>query len=102
MKKLGDLRKIGIKKIKIFEHEKNPASGKNADNQKDLLSPPFRSFDEKACRIIDRDGQSKNENVNRDKGHIEYTTCRQEKKPAIAMGNPKIEKGDRWKKDQKR
>jgi hypothetical protein len=91
MKKFGDLGKIGIKKIKIFKDEQHTASGEDANDQIDLLSSPLRFLDENSRSVIDGDGQSQNEDVNRDESHIEDTTCRQQKKPAIPMGNDKIE-----------
>src|SRR4030042_2187938 len=91
MEKMGGLSKIGIKKIKIFKDKNGATGGNNTHDQKNLLPFPFRSFNQEPCRVIDGDGQSKNEDVDREEGHIENPTCRQEKKPAIPGGNQKIE-----------
>jgi hypothetical protein len=87
MKKLGDPSKIRVEKIEIFKDEKNATGGEDADDQQGLPFSPFRSFDQKSRGVVDRNGQGQDQNINRYEGHVENAACRQEKKPAILMGN---------------
>ena len=100
MKKPGDLGEVGIKKIEIFEDEKDRAGRNNAQDQVPFPPLPFALLDQKGSRIIDDNGQGQNQNIDRDEGHVKDATGRQEEEPTVGLGDEEIEDRDRWKKDE--
>jgi hypothetical protein len=100
MKKPGDLGEVGIKKIEIFEDEKDRAGGNNAQDQVPFSPLPLGLLDQKGSRIIDDNGQGQNQNIDRDEGHVKDATGHQEEEPTVGLGDEEIEDRDRWKKDE--
>jgi hypothetical protein len=81
---------VGIKEVEILKDKKNEACGENAGDQINFALFAFLIFDQHSRPVIDKDGDQKDQDVHRNKGHIEITTGRQKKKPSPAVRDQEI------------
>lgn len=79
---------VGTGKVEVFEDEKHKTGGNDADNEADF-SPSgslFPTFHQNPARVVDKNGDKKNEDVFGNEPHVEEAAGRQQHGPSEPVG----------------
>src|SRR5579863_7177400 len=79
-----------VEKVKVFKYRKNSQVTAQTRAKPECTCPPLGPFDRARSKIVDRDREGGNKNVQRSKAHVEVTACRQQNRPLNSAWRQKV------------
>jgi hypothetical protein len=93
--------KAPIKKIKIFKYKQYCAGGNNAYQQPGFAFWSLTLLNVQACKIINRNRDKKDEDINRNERHVKQAACHQKHGHSLPWGQREVKRDDHRKENGK-
>lgn len=88
-------------KVEVLENKENQTGRYDADYEQPAAGPASCVLQENTCRVVDDDGDSQDEDIRWNKGHVKHATGHQQMERAQPMWQQKVDRRDNREKNRK-